>query len=560
MSTFRTLLAGTAAGLAIVAATASIAQSNQLLMLAEDVPSGLNYDGPSAAVPASQQGMVNLLEPLVSYGGGTVNDAGVVVPDFSAPEGRLAESWSFDEATLTWTIKLREGVKGCDGATFDADDVIYTFARAKSVSGAAPIGWFLSNVASIKGFDASVFGEDAAAKELGDAVVKVDDHTVQIRQEVPNALFLPVLSIFGLYIFDKETMEAHATEQDPWSHDYANNENAPGFGAYCLGSWTKNEEITLRANPDYYRGAPAIETVSIRRVPQSSNRLVVLQTGQAQLVSGLTPREFSSLKGKAGLSVASVTGNSNTFLHMNFATAPFDNPKLREAIAYAIPYDQIIANGYFGGASQWNGVVPSGYPGYAGGAEFAYDPEKARALLAEAGYPDGAGLEEMSDSFRLSYVSEKEPVLGPIVNIIQTALRDVGIPATLDPIPQSQYGDRQLVKRDLPFAINDQEKPIGIDAGYAIQLFFVSEANGGLNNMVNYDSAEVDSLWAEARVESDTDTRNELLAQIQAQVIEDVAWLPIVEYATQWAHSDKLSGITWYPDNALRFSDLTYAE
>lgn len=543
----------------ILAATAS-ASAQQMLILAEDVPAGLNYDGPSAAIPASQQGMVTLLDPLLTYAAGETNAEGITLPDYSMFEGRLAESWEYNESTLTWTIKLRQGIKGCDGTTFNADDVIYTFARAKSVSGAAPIGWFLANVASIDGFDASVFNDDAAAKKLGDEIKKIDDYTIEIRQSEPNQLFLPVLSIFGMLIFDKETMEANATEADPWSHDYVNNTNAPGFGAYCLDSWTKNEEITYRANLDYYRGAPEIERVSVRRVPQSSNRVVVLRTGQAQLVTGLTPREFDSLRQVQGVAVGGVTGNENMFLHMNFDVAPFDNELVRQAIAYAIPYDQIIQNGYFGQASHWRGVVPSGYPGYKDTVEFNYNPEKARELLAEAGYADGKGLQELEHAFRLSYVAEKESTLGPIVNIIQSALRDVGIPASLDPIPQTQYGDRQLVRRDLPFAINDQEKPIGVDAGYAIQLFFVSPEKGGLNNMVNYRNAELDELWAKARVEANTDARTQMLHQIQDMVSGDVAWLPIVEYKTQWAFSDKLSGLRWYPDNSLRYSDLKISE
>ena len=85
----------------------------------------------------------------------------------------------------------------------------------------------------------------------------------------------------------------------------------------------------------------------------------------------------------------------------------------------------------------------------------------------------------------------------------------------MNPIPQTQYGDRQLVKRDLPFAINDQEKPIGVDAGYATQLFFVSPESGGLNNMVNYRNADMDAIWAKARVESDTAARDAMLAEIQ---------------------------------------------
>lgn len=545
---------------AVFAATALPASAQQLLVLAEDVPAGLNYDGPSAAIPASQDGMVQLLEPLISYAAGPANEEGIILPDYSTFEGRLAESWDYDPETLTWTLKLRQGVVGCGDTTFNADDVLYTFARAKSVSGAAPIGWFLANVASIDGFDPSVFGDDAAAKELGDEVKKIDDYTVQIRQSEPNQLFLPVLSIFGMLIFDKETMEAHATESDPWSHDYVNNTNAPGFGAYCLDSWTKNEAVTYRANPDYYRGAPDIERVSVRRVPQSSNRVVVLRSGQAQLVSGLTPREFDSLRQVDGVKVGGVTGNENMFLHMNFKVAPFDNPLLRQAIAYAIPYDQIIQNGYFGQASQWQGVVPSGYPGYTETVEFTYNPEKARELLAEAGYPNGEGLEAFEEAFRLAYVSEKESILGPIVNMVQSSLRDVGIPASLDPIPQTQYGDRQLVRRDLPFAINDQEKPIGVDAGYAIQLFFVSQENGGLNNMVNYVNPEVDEMWAKARIETDTDVRTQLLQQIQERVAGDIAWLPIVEYKTQWAFSDKVEGVRWHPDNSLRYSDLTITE
>ena len=548
------LLAMTALSAAIMSAPAT---AQDLLFLAEDVPAGLNYDGPAAAIPTSQTGMVNLMEPLFGYASAGPNEDGVILPDFNKFEGRLVDSWSFDEPSLTWTLNLRQGVKGCGGSTFNADDVIYTFERAKSVSGAAPIGWFLSNVASIAGFTPAVFGDDADAKKLGDEVKKIDDYTVTITQSEPNALFLPVMTIFGLYIFDKEAMEAQATDDDPWSHEYTNNVGVPSFGPYCLESWTKDDEIIFTANEDYYGGAPAIKRVVMKKVPQSSNRVVVLRSGQAQLAQNLTPREYDSLSSANGISVAGVTGNENAFIHMNFANEPFDNIKLRQAIAHAIPYQQIIDNAYFGAATNWEGLVPSNYPGFVAPSGYDYDVEKAKALLAEAGYPNGEGLEDFAETFQLTYVAEKETVLGPTVNIIQTALREIGIPVSLNPLPQTQYGDRQLVKRDLPFAINDQEKPIGVDAGYAIQLFFVSADKGGLNNMVNYSSAMVDDTWAKARVESDTAARDAMLKDIQEQLMADVAWLPIVEYQTQWAFSDDLSGMRWHPDNSIRFHDLS---
>lgn len=529
---------------------------DQLTILAEDVPAGLDGDGPSGAIPASQTGIDNLMEPLIGYKlSGESSDSGVKLYDFTKFEGRLAESFSFDEKTLTWTLKLRQGVKGCDGATFNADDVLYTFARAKSVSGAAPIGWFLSNVAGIKNFTADVLSPDkkvaAAAQKLGDEVKKVDDHTVQIQQSSPNKLFLPVLTIFGLMIYDKETMEKHATPEDPWSHDYANNENAPSFGAYCLDTWKKNSEFTVKANPDYYGGAPDISRVIYRKVPESANRLAAVKTGAAQLVEHLTPSEYASLKDDANVEVQGVRGNENMFIHMNFNQAPYNDPKFRQAIAHALNYDAIISTGYFGKASKWEGQVPSSYPGFhKPDLQYDYDVDKAKSLLAESSYESGTTLQ-------LSYVAEKESTLGPIATQIRADLAAVGVKVELDPLPQTQYGDRQLVKKDLPFAINDQEKPIGVDAGYAALLFFVSGDKGGLNNMVNYSSAKVDKLYQESSVEGDVDKRNALLAELQDQVQADLAWVPVVEYDTQWAHSKNLKGLTWDPDNSVRWASLS---
>jgi len=99
-----------------------------------------------------------------------------------------------------------------------------------------------------------------------------------------------------------------------------------------------------------------------------------------------------------------------------------------------------------------------------------------------------------------------------------------------------------------------------VDAGYATQLFFVSPESGGLNNMVNYRNPELDALWAEARVNPDPAARDAQLLTIQEMLAADVAWLPIVEYNTQWAFNDRLSGLKWYPDNSIRYVDLKVAE
>ncbi len=558
------LVAGALAG-SLTTVSVGQAQEQNLLFLAEDVPSGLDIDGPSIAIPTTQLGMVQLLEPLISYENAPEpNEDGVNVPDFTKPVGRLLESWSYDPEKITWTLKLRKGVKSCAGNEFTADDIMYTYQRALNVGGAVPNSWFLLNMAGVKGFTADVFSADAEvaakAKVLGDGVRKIDDYTVEVEQVEPNPLFLVNIAVtISQGIFDSKEMKANATAEDPYSYDYANNVNLPSFGPYCIENWVKNSEIRFKANPNYYRGKAPIDVAIIKKVPQGGNRISILRSGQAQLIQGMTPNQYDSIRAMPGLKASGYVGNEGLFMVMNFKTPPFDNIKLRQAIAYAVPYDRVISTGYGGQAKQWESVVPSTYPSFVkNDPPYSYDPEKAKALLAEAGYPEGKGLGAFADQFKLTYVSEKETTLGPVVNQIRSALTELGIPVTLDPIPQAQYGDRQIVKKDLAFAVNDQEKPIGVDTGYAMQLFFVSKAAGGINNMMNYDNPDLDKMWASARVEPDKAKRDATLAEMQKILMRDVAWLPVVEFKTQWAHSEKLKGLTWNPGNSLLIYELHY--
>jgi peptide/nickel transport system substrate-binding protein len=497
---------------------------------------------------------------MVGYAYGGMNDDGVRLLDYGKFEGRLVESWDYDAASLTWTFHLRHGVKGCNGATFNADDVIYSFERAKSVSGKSPTAWFLASVGSVKGFTRDVFAP-GADKALGDGVVKIDDYTVQIKQSSANALFLLVFTVYGLDPWDKETMQAHATPDDPWSHNYANTETAPGFGPYCLERWVKDDEFVLRANPDYYRGKPAIDRIVMKKVPQSSNRVITLRAGSAQLTQRLTSKEFDGLRRARGVKVAGVYGNETLFINVNFKTPLFQDLKLRQALAYGIDYQQVIDTGYIGQARKWEGQIPATFPGYRKPqTQYHHDPAKAKQLLTEAGFPGGAGLEKFATELRLSYAAERESLLGPIATVIQTSLRDLGIPVTLDPLPQTQFNDRRSVKKDLPMALSDIDKAVGIDAIYTTKLYFVSPAAGGLNNMANYSSPKLDALFAQALIEPDVAARARMAGDIQDILQDDLAWIPIVETKTQWAFSEKLQGITWHPDNSIRFFDLSFAK
>jgi peptide/nickel transport system substrate-binding protein len=518
---------------------------------------GLNPDGPAASSTSAEAGMNNLYDTLVTYE--AADQDGVLVPDYASYEGRLAESWEASEDGRRWTFTLREGVTSCAGNPLTADDVVYTFERAKSVSGAAPIAWFLSNVGGILGLEP--LAEDATDEDrkLDGEVRKVDDRTVEFNLGENTSQFPMVLTIFGLVIFDSKEMAEHATPEDPWAHGFTDTEGAAGFGPYCLESWSPSESMVLTANPDYYRGAPDFTRVTVRKVPENANRIAAISTGEADVAIGLTPREYADLEQAEGVDILRWQSNESIVLTPNYKAEPWSLPEnalLRQAVAYAIPYERIIDGVFEGRARKYNGLVPPGYVGQRDFDTYTHDPERAAELLAEAGFPEGQGLERYPEGLQLSYAVERRALLEPIALQLQTALGEVGIPLTLDPITQSELATRELTQRDLPLGLFDHEHPIGPDAAYTAQLYFVSAEMGGVNNNTNYTSQEVDGLWAQSLTQPAGDERNETLAALQSQLMTDLPWIPVVLRDSEIAVRSGITGWLGRPDTTVTFYDF----
>lgn len=512
-----------------------------LVVLEPDIAPALDPDSVNAAAPELQEIHLNVFDPLLDYPF-VDNGEGVLEPQYQVgPDGfepRLAESWSSvvnDDGTVTWTFKLREGVVSCAGNTLSADDVIYTWQRAKSVSGGAPIGWFLGNVSAVLGLE--VFGDDPAAKELQDSEVrKVDDLTVEITQMNENDLFPRVQAITFQGIFDSAVMLEKATDDDPWAHNFTETEDIPGFGAYCLSNWNKGTEISLEANPNgYYRGIPQFTNVTIRKVPQSANRVGSIINGDADIVTVLTPQEIADLREQDSVNVLGWQNNKGLSLALSFNFEPWNlpsNEKLRQAVAWAIPYQEIIDADFGGDALKWNGNINSRYYGYTETIVYETDPAKAQALvdefLADNGLSDLSGF---SGGFEMAYVAERSNVLEPIANRIKTALAPLGIDVQLNPISNAEFTDRTLTKYDIPMILQDQDRPLAPDAGYGFQLFFVSKDNGGLNTPSAYVDEEFDELHFQQTAIAG-EARLPILEQMQEKLMTDLPQIPIAEPAS----------------------------
>lgn len=524
-----------------LSAASSSAPRDTLVVLDEDVAPGLDTEGSNLGGQAAQQVMNNLLEPLLTYPSKPVGD--ILVPNYKVGpfgyEPRLATSWT--KKGLVWTFHLRRGVKSCAGNTFTADDVIYTFQRAMAFTGGSPFDWFLGYVSGILPLAPSQPNAKPSDKKLRNEVVKIDTYTVQFRQRTPNELFPRVLQIFALAPLDSTEMKKHATVADPWSHRWADTNAAPstGYGPYCLSKWIKGSEIDLVANPHYYRGQPQFKKIVIRKVPATANRTAAILSGSADVASNLSPQQYDAVAKSKNAKVISWDNNVVLFLGMSYKFAPWNSPNtrlLRQAIAYALPYRQIITQAYGGKASRWNGLCESNYYGFNPSPGYGTNIPKAKQLLAQAGFPNGKGLP--SSGLVIYYPAEHGAWLEPVANAIRTALKQIGVQVALAPISNAVYTDRRLTKYDMPMFMDDGDRPLAPDVGYCSLLWYVSKKNGGLTTDSSYNNPAFDALYAQSAKQTGK-ARLVTLKKMQRILMTDLPKIPIVEVASRFAmHKD----------------------
>lgn len=535
------------------AASAANGGDSSLVVLEDDVARGTDPDGPDSGNGQAQELMNNITDRLATYP--TTAKDGALVPDFRATDMDpvLAESWKRGADGKTWTFKLRQGVKSCDGNEMTSADVLYTFARGKSASGSAPIGWFLGYVSNLWGTEPLDPKAPASAKDLGGELKALDDYTVQFKQKEETDLFPRVLEVFALHPMDSKVMKAQATAKDPWSHKT----QVRGFGPYCLSEFKPGQRAVLTVNPNYWGEKPAYTKVTITKVPSESDRIAAMTAGEADIVTNLTPKGYERVK-QSGSSVLGFQGTKVLHLGINYQYAPFDTPAgklIRQAIANVLPYDAILNQGYLGSATKAQTPIPSAVNGWKELPGHETDIEAAKQLLTKAGFPGGKGLEKFSKAFTLYYVTERATLLEPIANQIKTAFAQVGIPLRLAPISQTEEMNRETIKRDMPMFLRDSNRPVVPDAGYTTVLWHVSTDKGGLGNSTNYSNPKVDAAYAESQRTSGPKRQAQLDA-IQEILAEDLPLVPIAEVQSQIALRKGITNWLGTSGDTLYFASL----
>jgi peptide/nickel transport system substrate-binding protein len=298
----------------------------------------------------------------------------------------------------------------------------------------------------------------------------------------------------------------------------------------------------MEANPNFWEGELPIKRIIWLVVPESSSRLALLKAGSVHIVEGLSPEELQAASGEPGIRVAAVRSNSEFLIVTTNRKPPFDNVKARQAINHAIPRDEIISL-YRGLASSWQGVLPLIFPGYFDRHDYDYDLDKARQLLAEAGYPNGF-------SIPISYNSG-DPIQEQVAIAIQTSLRDIGVTATLQKLPPAALTDL-VESHEAQFAFW-VDAPFLPDPNFDDMIWYQSEF---LANWWDYKDPEVDRLLEECKLVVDWDDRIACHKQIEDTVYADAAhgWVLSPDFAI--AMRDNVTGWNWDPAMTYRIKDI----
>lgn len=524
------LLMQVAIGALMVAAPwggqAAWAQSPQETLIVADprTPESLDQEYPPTEAVHELRRNVN--ERLLAYEMKKAED-GISYEDFSKITGALAERWEVAPDFKSITFHLRPGVVSGAGHPLDADDVMWSFERGWNLK--SNFHWYMTQILKIEDFDA--------------AFTKVDDMTVRVS--IPNAS--PLLEKLwinsDLGILDSDTMKEHLTPEDPWGQRWLAT-NSASFGPYKVTKYSPGQEIIYEANSDYYRGVPKLKKVIFREMPTSANRLAALQAGAVDVAEYLSPRELSMLGQMPGVTVNKVFGNFIHRVEMQNETPPFDNPKVRLALNYLVPRDEIAKAVYFDTARPTKSPISEIYPAFTDEYyNFSNDLEKAKALLAEAGLPDGFKTEL---GYRTGDQLEEE-----LAVILKTAFAKAGVDVTLSKLPASTLVER-YTKGQIPMYFF-RDMAIVPDAAYVANLWLNS------NSLIDYSrfhSDEVNALINSALTSTDEDKRRADMKRVQQITMENAPWVFLFNPGYQLATRQNVKGYSWYTPNGNAWFDF----
>lgn len=481
------------------------ATPSSTLVIAKNIDDIISLDPGEAYEASGGEIITNVYDRLVRF----------EAEDVSKLVGGVAESWTISEDGKTFTFKLRPGLTFQNGDPVTAEDVAFSLQRVVLLDKTpsfllTQFGWTKDNV-----------------KDL----VKAQDPATFVftlnADFAPSLVLNVVSSTIGSVINKKVAME-HETDGDlgnAWLKS-----NSAASGAYALKSWTPNESVVLEANPNFHLGAPKLARVVVRHVPEAAAQRLLLEKGDIDIARNLTADQLAGLAGNPAVKITS-QGSADTFyVALNQSDERLKNPKVREALKWLVDYDGMAGSFLRGQFKVHQSFLPSAFWSSIPDNPYKLDVAKAKALLAEAGYPDGFKIE--MDAFNSA----------PWTNIaqsIQSTMAEAGVDISILSAEQKQVWTRYRARQHQMLLI--QWSPDYLDPHSNAETFcrnLDNSADSKARTVAWRNSwfiPELSKLTDEASRERDTAKREQDYVALQKAVLADGPYVVMFEPTFQVA-------------------------
>jgi len=430
----------------------------------------------------------------------------------------LAESWDVSKDGLTYTFKLRKGVKWHDGKPFTARDVAFTFYSVLDPKVTTPHRGYFD---ALVGFP-ELTNKDNPQKpgELAQKPIEIlDDYTVRFHLRYPYGAFLAVLVNPRAGIIPEHLLKG----QDLNTAEF--NRKPVGTGPFRFVEWKRGERIVLEANPDYHAGRPALDRLIYRVIPDAVVLLQELRAGGVDFIERPPLTEVGRLKQTPGLKVITADNTSYTYFGFRQDLAPFDDVNVRRALYHAIDIPAIVRE-----VLQSYGVVATGqFPPSSWAFDpsvkaYPYDPTRAKALLAEAGWKPGSDGVLVKNGKRLSFSlrhDQADQTVKDTAIIIQEFLKKVGVEATIEPLDWPTFV-KKLFASDFEGIVVGWTNFHDPDP-FAYSIWHSSQWKA--RNFAHYKSPRADAALEAARRTADQNERKKHYAEFSKILMEDAPYV-----------------------------------
>ena len=437
-------------------------------------------------------------------------------------EGMLAESWEFDEDGLGITMNLRQGVKFHNGQEMTAEDVQFSMEYAGTQASASG------------GFDWIMF----------DSVEIIDDYTVHIPFSYECSLTLSALAANNLNIVCKDVFEEYGSEVGL---------HPVGTGPFMLADsadWVLDSSLKLTRFDDYWGNAPKLETINFKFITESSQAMIELETGNADLVLDVPALSYESIESSSDFKLLKFDSVVGDYIHFNCSKPPFDDVRVRQAVAYAINQADIRRAVYLDQADILFSAITPAIFGYIDEFEgdnwpYGYDNaniEKAKELLAEAGYPDG---------FTVDFLIDDNSDRVAVAEVVKNQLEAVGIHTNLSSMDYASWYQK-LVAGEVDIFLNGINAQTG-EPDRCMYLRWHSNCIEPGTNMTKYSNPEFDELLTRARTTYDDQEKLECYAEAQRLWVEELPSIPYIVRNHIYASKSNLQGLRAYGEACFLF-------